>query len=166
MNVYSAPTFKRSRFTPALSGTTIGGIGQSRALRPRCVFTTKGISNPDHRGSRPGMSTYLALTFGTLLSSQGTEAAIGNRFRLPPGFPFVVSPTLAEAIRSELPAPFRAQRFHRSRRGGCANLLDSPAMGKSVGGRSGRGGRGCRDGRLSGREEDPGDQNRSGGIHT
>ncbi len=35
-------------------------------------LTSKGISNPDQR-PRPGMSTYLALTFGTLLSSQGTD---------------------------------------------------------------------------------------------
>jgi hypothetical protein len=44
------------------------------------------------------------LTFGTLLSSQGTEAAFGPPFpACPPGFPFVVSPTLADAFRSELP---------------------------------------------------------------
>ncbi|MEE1783372.1 hypothetical protein PUR71_10655, partial [Streptomyces sp. SP17BM10] len=38
-------------------------------------FTSKGISNPHPEGPRPGMSTYLALTFGTLLSSQGTDAS-------------------------------------------------------------------------------------------
>ncbi|WP_232246718.1 hypothetical protein, partial [Kitasatospora mediocidica] len=37
-------------------------------------LTSKGISNPDQR-PRPGMSTYLALTFGTLLSSQGTDTS-------------------------------------------------------------------------------------------
>ncbi|MFJ5678093.1 hypothetical protein, partial [Streptomyces sp. NPDC093097] len=32
-----------------------------------------------------GVSTYLALTFGTLLSSQGTDASFGNPLGLPPG---------------------------------------------------------------------------------
>jgi hypothetical protein len=38
-----------------------------------------------------GVSTYLALTFGTLLSSQGTEASIETVSPAPPGFPFFVS---------------------------------------------------------------------------
>ncbi|WP_228456551.1 hypothetical protein, partial [Streptomyces durbertensis] len=32
-----------------------------------------------------GVSTYLALTFGTLLSSQGTDASFGFPSGLPPG---------------------------------------------------------------------------------
>ncbi|MDF3293604.1 hypothetical protein, partial [Streptomyces silvisoli] len=35
-----------------------------------------------------GVSTYLALTFGTLLSSQGTEASFETVSPAPPGFPF------------------------------------------------------------------------------
>ncbi|WP_231591477.1 hypothetical protein, partial [Saccharothrix sp. ST-888] len=51
--------------------------------------TSKGISNKTMTAS-PGMSTYLALTFGTLLSSQGTDAS----FRPPSSGPsgrFVLS---------------------------------------------------------------------------
>ncbi|MDX3074490.1 hypothetical protein, partial [Streptomyces sp. MI02-7b] len=40
---------------------------------------------------------YLALTFGTLLSSQGTEASFETVSPAPPGFPFVVS-SLADPI--------------------------------------------------------------------
>ena len=63
------------------------------------VFFFKGTST--HR-SEPGLSTYLALTFGTLLSSQGTEASfaasvLNVAVRAPPGFPFVV-PSLADPI--------------------------------------------------------------------
>ncbi|MBY8889491.1 hypothetical protein K7472_32335, partial [Streptomyces sp. PTM05] len=38
-----------------------------------------------------GVSTYLALTFGTLLSSQGTEVTFKALSQAPPGFPFGVS---------------------------------------------------------------------------
>ena len=58
------------------------------------VFFFKGTST--HR-SEPGLSTYLALTFGTLLSSQGTEASFAALSQAPPGFPFVV-PSLADPI--------------------------------------------------------------------
>ncbi|MQS04588.1 hypothetical protein FNX44_022480, partial [Streptomyces sp. OF1] len=34
---------------------------------------------------KDGVSTYLALTFGTLLSSQGTDASFGFPSGLPPG---------------------------------------------------------------------------------
>jgi hypothetical protein len=100
------------------SGTT-GRNNPRGAQRPRCVIAfrlRKDFSQrnhiPDKR--RDGVSTYLALTFGTLLSSQRTEAAIGSPSpATPPGFPFVVSPTLADAFRSELPSPFRAHTFPR-----------------------------------------------------
>ncbi|MDH6141173.1 hypothetical protein P3T35_003190 [Kitasatospora sp. GP30] len=61
------------------------------------VFTSKGISNPDPSGSRPGMSTYLALTFGTLLSSQGTDASFAATSVAPSGASFLL---LSELIRS------------------------------------------------------------------
>ncbi|MFG2299213.1 hypothetical protein, partial [Actinacidiphila glaucinigra] len=54
-----------------------------------------------------GVSTYLALTFGTLLSSQGTEASFETVSPAPPGFPFVVS-NLTRSVsrfRSSFPAP-------------------------------------------------------------
>jgi hypothetical protein len=41
---------------------------------------------------RDGVSTYLALTFGTLLSSQGTDASfVLTLTGFPPGFPFGVA---------------------------------------------------------------------------
>ncbi|MGI5251584.1 MULTISPECIES: hypothetical protein [Streptomycetaceae] len=56
------------------------------------VFFYKGTSS-----EMDGVSTYLALTFGTLLSSQGTEASFETVSPAPPGFPFVVS-SLADPI--------------------------------------------------------------------
>jgi hypothetical protein len=84
-----------------------------------CFF--KGTS-PMPTKARDGVSTYLALTFGTLLSSQGTEAAFTAVSPAPPGFPFAVIPTLAEALGPELPPAIRghgcpAQDFSRSGRG-------------------------------------------------
>ncbi|WP_344384148.1 hypothetical protein, partial [Streptomyces thermolineatus] len=40
----------------------------------------------------------LALTFGTLLSSQGTEASFGTVSPVPPGFPFGVSDSIRSAF--------------------------------------------------------------------
>src|ERR1700761_5258016 len=73
------------------SGTTRRNNPGS-AQRPRCVFTSK---EPHPRTGPPqwktdptdGVSTYLALTFGTLLSSQGTEASFETVSPVPPGFP-------------------------------------------------------------------------------
>src|SRR5882762_6826256 len=53
---------------------------------------------------RDGVSTYLALTFGTLLSSQGTEASFGTVSPAPPGFPFAVPPTLSDAFQCLTPS--------------------------------------------------------------
>src|SRR5690242_8440064 len=39
------------------------------------VFYFKGTTTIRHKGLTDGVSTYLALTFGTLLSSQGTDAS-------------------------------------------------------------------------------------------
>ena len=38
-------------------------------------FFYKGTTSRTHQRARDGVSTYLALTFGTLLSSQGTDAS-------------------------------------------------------------------------------------------
>ncbi|CAG6394048.1 hypothetical protein SCOCK_230149 [Actinacidiphila cocklensis] len=38
------------------------------------------------------------MTFGTLLSSQGTEASFETVSPAPPGFPFVVFPTVPDSL--------------------------------------------------------------------
>jgi hypothetical protein len=91
-----------------------------------------------------GVSTYLALTFGTLLSSQGTEASFGTVSPAPPGFPFFVSPTLAEAIWSELPTPFRAHTFPRVSSRRLCQRTGLPRVEQIDGRSSGRGGSGLR----------------------
>ncbi|MGY5032691.1 hypothetical protein ACWC9U_17700, partial [Streptomyces sp. 900116325] len=50
-----------------------------------------------------GVSTYLALTFGTLLSSQGTDASfVLTLSGFPPGFPFGLAfPTLSDSFVSD-----------------------------------------------------------------
>jgi Na+-translocating ferredoxin:NAD+ oxidoreductase RnfE subunit len=56
------------------------------------VFFFKGTTSQTIDGLKTGLSTYLALTFGTLLSSQGTEASFETVSPAPPGFPFVLHP--------------------------------------------------------------------------
>src|SRR5260221_14778663 len=76
---------------------TVQRNNPNRPQRPRCVspspkertFFSKE-PHPPHDAA-DGVSTYLALTFGTLLSSQGTEAAIGDRFRPLRAFPSLCS---------------------------------------------------------------------------
>ena len=55
-----------------------------------------------------GVSTYLALTFSTLLSSQGTDASFGFPSGAPPGFSlrcFVLAfPTLSDSFVSDSPS--------------------------------------------------------------
>ncbi|MDX2703890.1 hypothetical protein PV350_13615, partial [Streptomyces sp. PA03-6a] len=89
--------------------------------RPRCVYY-KGTSS-----EMDGVSTYLALTFGTLLSSQETEASFETvspaspGFPGFPGFPFVVT-SLSDSFGPDsrrrgfpafafLPFGFRAPRL-------------------------------------------------------
>ncbi|MFI5979217.1 hypothetical protein, partial [Streptomyces sp. NPDC051452] len=58
-----------------------------RSQRPRCVFSKE--PRPDLT-TGDGVSTYLALIFGTLLSSQGTVASfVLTLSGFPPGFPSV-----------------------------------------------------------------------------
>ncbi|MFJ4984925.1 hypothetical protein ACIP9H_14120, partial [Streptomyces sp. NPDC088732] len=75
-----------------------GTIGRNNPDVPSvlAVFFFKGTS-PQTIRPGDGVSTYLALTFGTLLSSQGTEASFETVSPAPPGFPFVVS-SLADPI--------------------------------------------------------------------
>src|SRR5689334_20286986 len=92
------------------SGTTGRNNPRMHSVLADC--STKEPHPHEQRVRGDGVSTYLALTFGTLLSSQGTEASIETVSPAPPGFPFVL-PTLAEAIQSDLPAPIRAHTFPR-----------------------------------------------------
>ncbi|MDI5963056.1 hypothetical protein, partial [Streptantibioticus silvisoli] len=50
------------------------------------------IHEPEESDPMDGVSTYLALTFSTLLSSQGTEATFETVSPAAPGFPFGVPP--------------------------------------------------------------------------
>src|ERR671919_612721 len=49
------------------------GKSPDRSQRPRCIFQRNHAPTGNPAGD--GVSTYLALTFGTLLSSQGTDAS-------------------------------------------------------------------------------------------
>ncbi|THA26119.1 hypothetical protein E4198_16730 [Streptomyces sp. RKND-216] len=60
---------------------TAGGI--TRRSTASSLLCFKGTTPPQNKGD--GVSTYLALTFGTLLSSQGTDASIGTLSQAPPG---------------------------------------------------------------------------------
>ncbi|MCI3277682.1 hypothetical protein, partial [Streptomyces cylindrosporus] len=54
------------------------------------VFYFKGTSPQPAKPTGDGVSTYLALIFGTLLSSQGTDASfVLTLAGFPPGFPSV-----------------------------------------------------------------------------
>src|SRR3954471_4984446 len=83
--------FTRNRVTLALSGTTKRNR-PGRSQRPRCVLPTGTSCRQDFQRNLisrmfpvDGVSTYLALTFGTLLSSQGTDASFGFPLGFPPG---------------------------------------------------------------------------------
>src|SRR3954452_4447206 len=69
---------------------TAGGIIRPSTASSLCI--SKEPHPPRNKPRGTGLSTYLALTFGTLLSSQGTKAAFGDPFGAPPGFPFAVFP--------------------------------------------------------------------------
>ncbi|MFE5907461.1 hypothetical protein ACFQ5Y_24670, partial [Agrobacterium deltaense] len=59
-----------------------------------------------------GVSTYLALTFGTLLSSQGTDASfVLTLSGFPPGFPSVLRFRLYQILSGLIPS----QRVSSSR---------------------------------------------------
>ena len=55
--------------------------------RPRCCINHQRNLDQQttNHGPKDGVSTYLALTFGTLLSSQGTDASFERPSGLPPG---------------------------------------------------------------------------------
>ena len=96
-----------------------------RSQRPRCMFSSKE-PRPNHQMTAgDGVSTYLALIFGTLLSSQGTDASfVLTLSGFPPGFslrscvsdsirPFPV-PISSVLSRFPLPRfPFRRFRLYQ-----------------------------------------------------
>ncbi|WP_344386045.1 hypothetical protein, partial [Streptomyces thermolineatus] len=55
----------------------------------------------------PGVFYSLALTFGTLLSSQGTEASFETFLSVSPGFPFGVSDSIRSDFRFVSPDRFQ-----------------------------------------------------------
>ncbi|MFJ5202754.1 hypothetical protein ACIP9A_22655, partial [Streptomyces sp. NPDC088443] len=66
-----------------------------------------------------GVSTYLALTFGTLLSSQGTVASfVLTLSGFPPGFPSVLRFRLYQIFPIRFPRCFPGSRFRVSLSGG------------------------------------------------
>jgi hypothetical protein len=97
--------------SPRKSGT-VQRNNPNHPQRPRCVIASpnkgEGLFQRNHihhdKAAGDGVSTYLALTFGTLLSSQGTEAAIGNRFRFPSGLSLRYVPTLSDAFQCLTPS--------------------------------------------------------------
>ena len=100
---------------------TIGGIVRPFTASSLCLFQR----NLDHRNvPTDGVSTYLALTFGTLLSSQGTDASLYSPSRaFLRAFPFGLAfPTLSDlsdpisSVLSRFPLsrfPFRRFRLYQ-----------------------------------------------------
>ncbi|MFF9816294.1 hypothetical protein, partial [Streptomyces sp. NPDC014006] len=84
-------------------------------------------------------STYLALTFGTLLSSQGTVASfVLTLSGFPPGFPSVLRFRLYQIFPIRFPRCFPGSRFRGFLSGGsdfirCFRLFDQPSNSDSSG---------------------------------
>ena len=76
--------FSRNRDSTHESGT-VRRNRPDRSQRPRCVFFKGTSSSAITAGD--GVSTYLALIFGTLLSSQGTDASFVLTRETLSGFP-------------------------------------------------------------------------------
>ena len=76
-----------------LESGTVGGIVRPFTASSLCLFQRNHVPVVM---TGDGVSTYLALTFGTLLSSQGTVASfVLTLSGFPPGFPSVF-PTLSD----------------------------------------------------------------------
>src|SRR5207249_7741449 len=108
------------------SGTATGGIIQPPCTASSLCIFPKEPHPPQNRGD--GVSTYLALTFGTLLSSQGTDAS----FKTIPGFSGrfpSMFPTLSDFSGPEFrPRDSAGTRWrHALVRGGVVNVLDDRA---------------------------------------
>ena len=110
--------FTRNRVNTHESGTS-GRNKPSRSQRPRCVchpdrMGRGGLSKEPHPPEVfpvDGVSTYLALTFGTLLSSQGTDASFVPVSSGSPGAS--LRSCVSDSIRS-LRARFSPVRFRLS----------------------------------------------------
>jgi hypothetical protein len=118
----------RNRVTHHESGTA-GRNKPSRSQRPRCVLLQRNLATGKNI-PMDGVSTYLALIFGTLLSSQGTDTSfVLTLSGFPPGaslrscvsdsirpFPDPISSALS---RFPLPRfPFRRIRLYQKFRAG------------------------------------------------
>src|ERR687888_2312574 len=89
-----------------------------RSQRPRCVFQRNLVP----ADAEDGVSTYLALIFGTLLSSQGTVASfVLTLSGFPPGFPSVF-PTLSDLFSIRFPRCFPGSRSRVSLSGGSDSI--------------------------------------------
>jgi hypothetical protein len=76
----------------------------NRVQHPRCINQSSKEPAPDNPIKEPPrdeVSTYLALTFGTLLSSQGTDAS--RQKDLTPADPHTSTEVRADLIRDEIP---------------------------------------------------------------
>ena len=85
-----------------------------RSQRPRCVFLQRNLAPTGHPAG-DGVSTYLALTFGTLLSSQGTDASFvltrETLSRLSSGrFPSVLRFRLYQTVSGPIPSRWDSRR--------------------------------------------------------
>jgi hypothetical protein len=89
---------------PRESGTTGRNNPRVHSVLAMCLFLQRNHAPRTTTVRGDGVSTYLALTFGTLLSSQRTEAAIRTVSPAPPGFPFVVFPTLSDTFQCLTPS--------------------------------------------------------------
>ncbi|MFG3272502.1 hypothetical protein, partial [Streptomyces luteogriseus] len=70
-----------------------------------------------------GVSTYLALTFGTLLSSQGTVASfVLTLSGFPPGFPSVLRFRLYQIFPTRFPRCLSGSRFRVFLSGGSDSI--------------------------------------------
>ena len=98
-----------------LESGTVGGIVRPFTASSLCLFQRNHVPVVM---TGDGVSTYLALTFGTLLSSQGTVASfVLTLSGFPPGFPSVF-PTLSDLFSIRFPRCFPGFRFRVSLSGG------------------------------------------------
>ena len=91
---------------PRTRGNTHQRAEQAGGISPLVHSVLAVLSQKNHapQNCGDGVSTYLALTFGTLLSSQETDASFGNPLRFTSGrFSLSVFPTLPDFPQSVSP---------------------------------------------------------------
>ena len=102
-----------------LESGTVGGIVRPFTASSLCLFQRNHVPVVM---TGDGVSTYLALTFGTLLSSQGTVASfVLTLSGFPPGFPSVF-PTLSDLFSIRFPRCFPGSRSRVSLSGGSDSI--------------------------------------------